>query len=300
MRLRHGAEQTHRVRHGGVLEDVVDAGALDGTTGIHDEDVVGRAGHHAQIVGDEHDGGAGLLLRLGEHVEDLRLNRHVEGRGRLVGGHVGDHARLVGDDDVGVVRDGDGDHHALTHTTGELVREAAETLLGLRDADQFEQLDATVVNLLLGHVGMMGDEAFGDLVADGEHRGQGGQRILEHHGDTLAADLAHLLVGLADELLAVHDDGAGDLGVVVEQADQAQRGHGLAGAGLAHDAERTPAPQVEVDASHRTAHAGLCGEGHVQVAHLHDRIALRRTLWAVAFKQLVLEDVVAHDLLVLA
>ena len=92
MRLRHGAEQTHRVRHGGVLEDVVDAGALDGTTGIHDEDVVGRAGHHAQIVGDEHDGGAGLLLRLGENVEDLRLNRHVEGRGRL-----------VGDDDVGVV-----------------------------------------------------------------------------------------------------------------------------------------------------------------------------------------------------
>lgn len=61
-----------------MLEDVVDAGALDGTTGIHDEDVVGRAGHHAQIVGDEHDGGAGLLLRLGEHVEDLRLNRHVE------------------------------------------------------------------------------------------------------------------------------------------------------------------------------------------------------------------------------
>ena len=79
---------------------------------------------------------------LGENVEDLRLNRHVEGRGRL-----------VGDDDVGVVRDGDGDHHALTHTTGELVREAAETLLGLRDADQIEQLDATVVNLLLGHVG---------------------------------------------------------------------------------------------------------------------------------------------------
>ena len=36
------------------------------------------AGHHAQIVGDEHDGGAGLLLRLGENVEDLRLNRHVE------------------------------------------------------------------------------------------------------------------------------------------------------------------------------------------------------------------------------
>ena len=66
------------------------------------------------------------------------------------------------------------------------------------------------------------------------------------------------------------------------------------------DSPTMPAPQVEVDASHRTAHAGLCGEGHVQVAHLHDRIALRRALGAVAFKQLVLEDVVAHDLLVLA
>ena len=68
-----------------------------------------------------------------EHFEDLGLDRDVEG-GR----------RLVGDDHVGVVGDRHRDHHPLAHAAGELVREAAGPLVGVRDADEVEQLDGAL------------------------------------------------------------------------------------------------------------------------------------------------------------
>ena len=65
-----------------------------------------------------------------QHVEDLRLHRDVQRGGRL-----------VADDQVGVVGDRDGDDDALALTAGQLVRECAGPALGLRDADEVEQLD---------------------------------------------------------------------------------------------------------------------------------------------------------------
>src|SRR3712207_7792710 len=49
---------------------------------------------------------------LAQQVEDLRLDRHVEGGGRL-----------VGDQDLGLAGDRHRDHHALAHAAGELVGE---------------------------------------------------------------------------------------------------------------------------------------------------------------------------------
>src|SRR3712207_3579722 len=78
---------------------------------LHHQDVVGDLGHHTEIVGDEHDRGAEVALQVHDQIEDLRLHRHVEGRGRL-----------VGDQQLGVVDEGHRDHRALPHTAGELVR----------------------------------------------------------------------------------------------------------------------------------------------------------------------------------
>ena len=117
-----------------------------------------------------------------------------------------------------------------------------QPFLRLRYSHQFQQFDATSMNLFLSHFRMMRDQAFRNLVADGEHRGQCRERVLKHHRDVLPADGAHLLIGTSDELHAFHPDGAPDLGVVVEQPDQAQRGHRFARTGFAHDAERTSTP----------------------------------------------------------
>ena len=123
------------------------------------------------------------------------------------------------------------------------------------------------MNLLFGHLRIVGDQRFLDLVADGEHRGQRGERVLEDHGDALAANLAHLKIGLAEQFLAVVGDGALDAGVLVQQAHDGHGGHGLAGAGLAHDAEGLAGVQGKVHAAHRVHGAGFGGEVDGEVAY---------------------------------
>ena len=62
---RDRAEQADRV---GVLrrgEQACRGRLLDDLAGVHDRHVVAGLGHHAQVVGDEDDGGAGLLAQLG-------------------------------------------------------------------------------------------------------------------------------------------------------------------------------------------------------------------------------------------
>src|SRR5699024_19579 len=95
---------------GGVVEDIVGSALFHHAAGVHDHHIVGHAGHHAKIVGDEHDGGVDLLLELHQKIQDLRLDGHVQGGGGL-----------VGDDEAGVTGQGDGDHHSLAHAAGELV-----------------------------------------------------------------------------------------------------------------------------------------------------------------------------------
>ena len=56
---------------------------------------------------------------------------------------------------------------------------------------------------------MHGDR-LGDLVADAVHRVQRGQRILEDHGDPVPAHRLQQLLRLADEILAVELDLAGN------------------------------------------------------------------------------------------
>ncbi len=71
-----------------------------------------------------------LVLQLGQQLEDLRLHRHVERRGRL-----------VGDQHVGVAGERHGDHHPLPLAAGELVRVGVDPPLGLGDADEAQELD---------------------------------------------------------------------------------------------------------------------------------------------------------------
>ena len=69
-----------------------------------------------------------LRLQVGEQVEDLRLDGHVERGGRLVGDQ---QARPVGD--------GARDHGALALAAGELVRIGSGALLRIGEADVRQQ-----------------------------------------------------------------------------------------------------------------------------------------------------------------
>ena len=58
---------------------------LDDLAGVHHVDPVAHLGHHAQVVGDEQHGRAGLGPQVAHEVEDLGLHGDVQGGGRLVG-----------------------------------------------------------------------------------------------------------------------------------------------------------------------------------------------------------------------
>ncbi len=126
---RQRAQQPPRVRVVRVVEDLVDGAVLDGAAAVHDHDLVGDLGHHAEVVGDGDDAALVPLLHLADDVDDLRLDGDVQRRGGL-----------VGDEDVGVAADGHGDHGALAHAAGELERVLVDALLGVGDADPVEQL----------------------------------------------------------------------------------------------------------------------------------------------------------------
>ncbi len=86
--------------------------------------------HHRQVVGDEQVGQSEPALQLLQQVDDLRLDRDVERRDRL-----------VADDEVGLDRQRPGDADALALAARELVRVAVDRV-GI-DADDVEQfLDA--------------------------------------------------------------------------------------------------------------------------------------------------------------
>ena len=90
----------------------------------------------AEVVGDQDHGRAGADARLGEHVHHLRLDGGVERGGRL-----------VRDQQLGIVGDRHGDHGALPHSAGKLVRELSRPARCIRDADQLQQLDDPAADL---------------------------------------------------------------------------------------------------------------------------------------------------------
>ena len=94
------------------------------------------------------------------------------------------------------------------------------------------------LGFLLGGLRVVDRVGLGELHTDPVEGVEGRERILEDHRDGVAAQPTQLVLGHADDLLAVHPDRAGDpcaLGVV-----QAEHGHArdrLPRAGLAHDAQ---------------------------------------------------------------
>ncbi len=84
---------------------------LDDFTQIHHGDTVRNVMHHEQIVGDEQIRDAQLVLQLLKHIDDLRLNRHIQRRNRL-----------VADDELRVHRECPGNADALPLAAGELMR----------------------------------------------------------------------------------------------------------------------------------------------------------------------------------
>ncbi len=82
---RKRVEQPARVRMPRSSEEGIHAGSFDDPPRIHDLHAIAGTSHHAQIMRDQHQRQAFAALQSGQQFQDLRLNRHVQRRGRLVG-----------------------------------------------------------------------------------------------------------------------------------------------------------------------------------------------------------------------
>src|SRR6266540_548611 len=254
------SEQADRIRVLRLREQRLDARMLDDAPGVHDRYLVGELGDDAQIVRDQDDRRARFLAQRAHEVEDLRLDRHVECCGRL-----------VGDKKVGLAGERHRDHDALAHAAGEPVRIVVEAPLGRWDVHAAQHLDRSFPR---GGARQrpVAQYAFGDLFADGECRVERSHRLLEDHRQAVTAKLAHLGCGKLREIDALETylaiDASGGRG---DEAHDRERGNALAAAGFADDGERVASVERKADAVDRGELAGFDRERRPELAYLEQR-----------------------------
>ena len=142
----------------GIGVELVDRGVLHDLAAVHDQHPVDQAGNHPEVVGDPDDRHAQLGPEVLHQFENLGLDGDVQGR-----------RGLIGHQDPRITGQGDGDHHPLTHPSRQLVRIAAQPVLGRWDAHKLQQLEGPGPHL--GPAGrLVDDEGLRDLVTHGDHR----------------------------------------------------------------------------------------------------------------------------------
>ncbi len=207
--------------------------ALDDAAEIHHQHPVGDVLDHRQVVRDEQVGEPELAAHRGEQVEDLRLDRKIEGRDRL-----------VADDEARLDHQGAGDADALALAAGELVRIARRC--GLRQADLVEGPGDPGAALVPAAETVNLERRLED-VADGVARVERGEGVLEHHLRPAAIGAQIAAAEPANRHPVEHDLA----GFRFDEAEQALRQARLAAAGFADEADGFPARDRQADAVDR-------------------------------------------------
>ena len=148
--------------------------------------------------------------------------------------------------------------------------------LAVGDAHHLQKVDGALLDLLLAlALAVVEGDDLVDLLTDAEDRVEGGHGLLEDHGDVVAPELLHDLVGGLGDIIGlvaqVQADGALHhlaLGPL-QQLHQGEAGDALAAAGLAHDAHGLADGHVEGDAVHGLGNAHVGEEVGLQAVKLH-------------------------------
>src|SRR2546426_3317689 len=253
-----GGEERLRVRVHWIGEQLGRSRPLEDPAEVHDRDTVRHVPHHAEVVRDEEVREVLPLLYFLEEVQDLGLDRHIEGAGRF-----------VEEQELRFRREGAGNRDALTLAPGELVREAVEVLGS--QADLLQQTGTLFVRLRTGRK-TADQERLRDDVLDEQARIQRGERVLEdglhetaerlhrpaaQPGHRVLAEQILRLPVVTEGIAATRAQALEDLDGHVEEdiafrgLDEAQQEPpqgGFTATGLADQRDRFPAANHEVDA----------------------------------------------------
>ena len=247
----HGGEQRLGIRMVRPGEDGLGRPDLHHPPEIQHDDAVGQVPDQAQVVGDEQVGGLLFVLQVGQQVEDGRLDRDVERRGRFVADH-----------HLGPGAEGARDRDPLLEPARELARAQRQ------------------VPVLQPH---RGDQLF-QPVAQGRSRepGQPGQRTADQAAHRMPAvkrrvgvlehdlERAQGLPRPPPRVRAERGAVQGDDRALVRryEPEQDARQRGLAAARLAHQPERLASPDGQV---HSGQGLDAAGEGLRQPLDDHQR-----------------------------
>ncbi len=241
-------EQGPCVGMGRRVVDLPDGARFHDASRVHHGHLIAHLGHDPQVVSDENQGQPVALLQLAEEIQVLRLDRQIEARRRLVRDQ---EPRLAGH------RDGTDD--SLAHAPGHLVGIVAEPGVGRRDLHGPQQVARAAPRGGPARA-LVDPDRLGDLIADREERVQRGHRVLEDHGDALAADVPHLGIGFLEKVFSLESDlPADDLRRGRQEPQDGEREGRLARAGFSDDAERLAGPDGQRDLVHRSHHARATG-----------------------------------------
>ena len=244
-----------------VAEELCRRGGLHDASGVHHVHVVTDFADDAEVVSDEDDAGPQLLLALFDQLKDLLLHGHIQGGGRF-----------ICDEDLWTGDEGHGDHHPLTHATGELMRVGLNPLLGVGDADLSEGLDGAGEGRL-SLDSLMDLQGLRQLPGDREVGVEGGHGILEDHGDFLAADLAESRFIQGEEVLTL-EEGPASVDTPRRPGNEAQEriaGDRLTRAGLPDNAEGLALFEGKGDVFDRVDGAVAGVEAGGEILNLQDR-----------------------------
>ena len=229
-------EQRARVGVRGRGEDRVALTELGDLAGVHHRYPVGDVGDHGQVVGDVERGDAVSTAELTHRPQHHALGGDVEPGGRLV-----EHEHL------GLGQEGHRQCDALHLTTGELVGVATHELVVVGEADLGQAVPGTL-QPALRRAETAQLHQLDDLLADPDAGVQGGGGVLRDVGDLLAAQLAHLLPGQAEDLPVLEDDGAAlELRAGSGVAQHGSADGGLAAARLTDEADHLTGLEHQVD-----------------------------------------------------
>ncbi|APZ55380.1 hypothetical protein Ga0080574_TMP5098 (plasmid) [Salipiger abyssi] len=262
---RHGGHELPRIRMRWRLENRTARPDLDDPAEIHHRDAVADPLHHRHVVADEEIGEPALALQRHHQVDDLRLDRHVQRRNRLVG----DHQR-------GIECQSAGNGDALALSARELVRKA---LCHLGFQPDIAQKPAHRLFQRGARGAAMHAQRLGQKLAHAHARIEAGERILKHHLEPVAEVLARHRIGAHRGEIAKPDLPAAH---PVQPHDRARRG-ALARTGLAHQRERLARGDAKGDILDRVhppgqpvQHSAMHVEAHRQILDPQQRSAARR------------------------
>ncbi|SPT41531.1 Uncharacterised protein [Achromobacter denitrificans] len=258
-RAREYSQQPLRVGMARRGEDIFNRAFLDNLPGIHHRHLLRNARHHAQVMGDQHHRDAQLGLQVGQQAQNLRLDGDVQ-RG----------AGLVGDQQFRAAHQRHRNHHALAQAARQLVRILRQALPGRGNAHFFQQLHGAVARLLLAGVAVV-NVVLGQLLANGVGRVQRRHGFLEDHRHLAAAQRIDAAAARGGQVFTQHRQAArAALGGLGQQAHDGQRGHRLAAARFAHQAQRFAAPDLERHVAHRVQRPARRGDVHRQPLHVQN------------------------------